>query len=112
METTYYTLYTRETDEIAQASGEDRLVRFSQCPVPKKAARREDNVIDLSAYRARMKEPEEDVDDEPDCLEEEAEHTQPRARTDHSLDRLRLLEGIACAAMVCVAVAACVVFLL
>lgn len=106
METTYYTLYTRESGMgIAQASGEDRLVMFTRTPKPQKLSRREDNVISLDRYREQLAARQE-------VSEEAEEPPERRARTDHSRDRLQLLELAACAAIICVAAAACVMLLL
>lgn len=120
MKTAYYTFYTREdAASVARASGEDRLVRFTRQPQPKALPRREDNVISLGEYRARLaaerwEEPEADfTDGEEDFLPEEpAEEYVPRSRTDHGRNRPGWLELAACAAMICVALAACAAFLL
>lgn len=114
METTYYTLYTRENaGSIAQASGgEDRLVLFTQRPVPKKHSRREDNVISFSDYLDACPEVPEDEDEEGRACGA-AEQRVRRLRTDHSQDgRLRILELIVCGAIICTAAAACAMFLL
>lgn len=104
MKTAYYTLYTREAAAMDQASGgEDRLVRVFAAPVPRRPARRENNVIDLSGYLPAA-EPELPAAERPDA-------GAPRVRTNHGLERLIHMEWLACAAMVCVALAACVAFL-
>lgn len=113
METTYYTLYARQADVggVARASGgEDRLVLFTRRPTPKKPVWREDNVISLSDYRSRLAAEEESGEPEPP--EDGEGPAEPRARTDHSTDRLRALELAACVAMICVAAVACVALLL
>lgn len=108
MKTAYYTLYTREDAAMDRASGgEDRLVRLFAGPAPRRSARRENNVISLADYLPTQ-ESGCTPDAEPVCA---AQAPVPRARTDHSLSRLIRMEWLACAAMVCVAVAACVAFL-
>ena len=108
MKTVYYTFHTREAAAgAARASGgEDRLVRFLPAPLPRRPVRRRDNIIDLSDYLAAAG---------PDSLAEAVSPPPapaPRARTDHGRDRLACMEWLACAAMICLAVAACAALLL
>lgn len=115
MKTAYYTFYAREDAvDVARASGEDRLVRFTRQPQPRSLPRREDNVISLGEYRERLaeearEEPEEDFAAE-EVWEEPAEERVPRSRRGRGC--ADWLELAACAAMIGIALAACLAFLL
>lgn len=109
MKTAYYTLFTHEPDaDTARASGgEDRLVLLTPRPLPRRHIRRESNVISLADYLLTQ---------EPDCtLDVEpmrtAQTPAPRARTDHSRERLIHMEWAACAAIVCMGLIACIALL-
>lgn len=119
MKTAYYTFYAREaTAGVARASGgEDRLVRFTRQPQPRNLPRRENNVISLGEYRERLaekswEEPEEDPVAAEESWEEPAEERAPRSRTGRDRGCLEWLELAACAAMIGMALAACLAFLL
>ena len=109
METTYYTLHTADSAAgVAQACGGSRQLMFLRCPAPKKAPHREDNVLSLDEYRARLSANAAWAEewDEPS-----AETAAPRPRTDHSRDWLRLLEIAATIALIAAALSACAAFL-
>lgn len=113
MKTAYYTFYAREAAAgMARASGgEDRLVRFTLQPQQRNLPRREDNVISLGEYRERLaekswEEPKENLA----AAEKPAEEYAPRSRAGRSC--AEWLELAACAAMIGVALAACLAFLL
>lgn len=114
MKTAYYTFYAREdTAGVARASGgEDRLVRFTRQPQPRNLPRRENNVISLGEYRERLAEEswEEPEENFAAAWEESAEERAPRSRTGRGC--AEWLELAACAAMIGVALAACLAFLL
>lgn len=111
MKTAYYTLYAREDADMDQVSGgEDRLVRVFVSPQPRRSVRRENNVIDLSKYLARPL-PEVELPEKELPEAGLAGAAAPKARTNHCLERLIRMEWLACAAMVCMAIAACVAFL-
>ena len=113
METTYYTLCATEAAAggVAQASGDDgRQITFVRQPAPKKAPRKEDNVLSLDEYRAKLAaraawEEPEDWDPSDDTS------GAPRPRTDHSRDWMRVLEIVATIALIAAAAAACAAFL-
>lgn len=116
METVYYNFYAFEEAKVS--GGEDhRAVLVREC-APRRRVSQGNNVISLEDYRARQavreaeKQPQDSWDESEFSEGVSAEQSGPR---DRSRRRERLLAGLelaACGAIIAVAAAACVVFLL